>query len=69
MFVTHSLWIHGTKDQQTIAFTPAGMEYLRVLLAEYERNRPHPSEPGLRIDADHKITYLAELLPPLSLAV
>src|SRR6516225_3181354 len=23
------LWIHGTEDQQTIAFTPAGMEYLR----------------------------------------
>jgi hypothetical protein len=23
------LWIYGTGDQQTIAFTPAGMEYLR----------------------------------------
>ena len=34
------LWIHGTEDQQTIAFTPAGMEYLRELLAEHKRNRP-----------------------------
>ena len=34
------LWIHGTDDQQTIAFTPAGMEYLRDLLAEHKRNRP-----------------------------
>ena len=34
------LWIHGTEDQQTIAFTPAGMEYLRDLLAEHKRNRP-----------------------------
>ena len=36
------LWIHGTKDQQTIAFTPAGMEYLRELLAEHKRNRFSP---------------------------
>ena len=36
------LWIHGTEDQQTIAFTPAGMEYLRELLAEHKRNRPSP---------------------------
>ena len=36
------LWIHGAKDQQTIAFTPAGMEYLRDLLAEHKRNRPSP---------------------------
>jgi hypothetical protein len=36
------LWIHGTKDQQTIAFTPAGMEYLRGLLAEHRRNRSSP---------------------------
>jgi hypothetical protein len=33
------LWIHGADDQQTIAFTPAGMEYLRELLAEHKRNR------------------------------
>ena len=36
------LWIHGTKDQQTIAFTPPGMEYLRELLAEHRRNRSSP---------------------------
>jgi hypothetical protein len=36
------LWIYGTGDQQTIAFTPAGMEYLRELLAEYKRNRLSP---------------------------
>ena len=31
------LWIYGTDDQQTIAFTPAGVEYLRELLAEHNR--------------------------------
>jgi len=36
------LWIHGTEDQQTIAFTPAGMQYLRELLADYKRNRSYP---------------------------
>src|ERR1700720_3089980 len=30
------------RAQQTIAFTPAGMEYLRDLLAEYKRNRSSP---------------------------
>ena len=30
---------YGADDQQTIAFTPAGMEYLRELLAEHKRNR------------------------------
>jgi hypothetical protein len=33
------LWIHGTEDQQTIAFTSRGMESLRELLAEQKRNR------------------------------
>jgi hypothetical protein len=33
------LWIHGADDQQTIAFTPAGMEYLGELLAKHKRNR------------------------------
>jgi hypothetical protein len=33
------LWIHGTQDQETIAFTPAGMQYLRELLAEHKRYR------------------------------
>jgi hypothetical protein len=36
------LWIHGTDDQQTIAFTPAGMEYLREMLPQYKRNRASP---------------------------
>ena len=36
------LWIHGTEEQQTIAFTPAGIEYLRELLAEHKRNRSSP---------------------------
>jgi hypothetical protein len=36
------LWIHGTEDQQTVAFTPNGMEYLREMLREYKRNRSAP---------------------------
>jgi hypothetical protein len=36
------LWIHDTDDQQTIAFTPAGLEYLREMLPEYKRNRSPP---------------------------
>jgi hypothetical protein len=36
------LWIHGTSDQQTIAFTADGVEYLRELIAEHKRNRPPP---------------------------
>ena len=36
------LWIHGTEDQQTIAFTPREMEYLSELLAEHKRNRLSP---------------------------
>jgi hypothetical protein len=36
------LWIYGTGDEQTLAFTPAGMEYLMGLLAEHKRNRPSP---------------------------
>ncbi len=35
------LWIYDTDDQQTVAFTPAGMEYLREMLPEYKRNG-HP---------------------------
>lgn len=33
------LWIYGTGDQQTIAFTPAGIENLRELLTEHRRNQ------------------------------
>jgi hypothetical protein len=36
------LWIYDTDDQQTVAFTPDGVEYLRELLAEYKRNRSAP---------------------------
>ena len=36
------LWIYDTDDQQTVAFTPAGMEYLREMLPEYKRNRSSP---------------------------
>ena len=31
------LWIHGTDDQQTIAFTQDGLEYLKELLVERKR--------------------------------
>jgi len=33
------LWIYDTDDQQTVAFTPAG---LRQLLQEFNRNRSSP---------------------------
>jgi hypothetical protein len=36
------LWIYDTGDQQTVAFTADGMEYLREMLAEYKRNRSSP---------------------------
>jgi hypothetical protein len=36
------LWIYDTNDQQTVAFTPDGMEYLREMLPEYKRNRSTP---------------------------
>ena len=35
-------WIYGTGDEQTIAFTPAGMEYLHELLAEHKRSGLSP---------------------------
>jgi hypothetical protein len=36
------LWIYDTDDQQTPAFTLDGMEYLREILPQYERNRSAP---------------------------
>ena len=36
------LWIYHIDDQQTVAFTPDGMEYLREMLPEYKRNRSSP---------------------------
>ena len=36
------LWIHDTNDQQTVAFTPDGMEYLKEMLPVYKGNRSSP---------------------------
>jgi len=36
------LWIYGTDDQQTIAFTDDGLEYLQELLAEHKRRLASP---------------------------
>jgi hypothetical protein len=36
------LWIYDTDDQQTVAFTQNGMEYLRDMLPEYKSNRSSP---------------------------
>ena len=36
------LWIYDTDDQQTVAFTSDGMEYLREMLPEYKRSRLSP---------------------------
>ena len=33
------LWIHGAGDQQTMAFTDRGLEYLQEILAEYKKGR------------------------------
>jgi hypothetical protein len=37
------LWIYDTDDEQTVAFTPDGIEYLREMLPEYKRNRSPPA--------------------------
>ena len=36
------LWVYDTNDQQTVAFTHAGMEYLREMLPEYKHRRSFP---------------------------
>lgn len=36
------LWMHDTGDQQTVAFTADGIDYLREMLAEFKRNRSSP---------------------------
>lgn len=36
------LWIHDIDNQQTIAFTPDGMEYLREMIPQYKQNRSSP---------------------------
>ena len=36
------LWIYGTGEQQTIAFTQRGIECLRELIADLRRGTPPP---------------------------
>jgi hypothetical protein len=36
------LWVYGTSDQHTIAFTNWGLENLRELLAEHKRRQVPP---------------------------
>jgi hypothetical protein len=36
------LWIHGTNDQQTMAFTDRGLECLRELISDNKRSEPPP---------------------------
>jgi len=36
------LWVYDINDQQIVAFTPTGMEYLRDMLPEYKRRRSSP---------------------------
>jgi len=36
------LWIYGTGDEQTIAFTEWGLENLREILAEHKRRQAPP---------------------------
>ena len=36
------LWIYDIDDQQIVAFTHDGMEYLQEMLLEYKRNRSSP---------------------------
>lgn len=36
------LWILDTDNRETIAFTRAGMEYLREMIPEYKRHRSSP---------------------------
>lgn len=36
------LWIYDINDQQTVAFTPNGMEYLKEMIPQYKRNRAAP---------------------------
>jgi len=36
------LWIHDTGDQQTVAFTADGMDFLREMVPQYKQNRSAP---------------------------
>jgi hypothetical protein len=33
------LWVYGTADDEMIAFTDSGIEYLRELVAEHKRKQ------------------------------
>jgi hypothetical protein len=45
------LWIYGTGDEQTIAFTDAGLESLQELLREHKLRHSgnHPRGPERRV--------------------
>ncbi|HEY4922745.1 MAG TPA: hypothetical protein VII40_21785 [Xanthobacteraceae bacterium] len=36
------LWIRDIGDQQTVAFTANGMDYLREMIPQYKQNRSSP---------------------------
>jgi hypothetical protein len=36
------LWIHGTNDQQTMAFTERGLHSLRERVSEHKRSQSSP---------------------------
>ena len=36
------LWIYGTGDQQTMAFTDRGLKFLQELIAEHKRSMASP---------------------------
>jgi hypothetical protein len=36
------LWVYGPGDQETLAFTPDGIEFLRQLIADSTRSPPSP---------------------------
>jgi hypothetical protein len=36
------LWIYGTGDEQTIAFTDRGLEYLQEMLPQHKRRKASP---------------------------
>jgi hypothetical protein len=36
------LWVRDTGDEQTVAFTSDGMDYLREMIPEYKKNRSSP---------------------------
>src|SRR5262249_60020888 len=59
------LWIYDTDDEQTVAFTPDGIEYLREMLPEYKRNRSPPAvlNGWLRRNSHQSLTSTMDRLP------